>query len=78
MPEQLVRRTEGCRVGNDLAQYRRWEAAGADQILLLRGAKTKEQTLEVIRLIGEHVIPTLDTEAVCSAVASGLVRIATT
>jgi alkanesulfonate monooxygenase SsuD/methylene tetrahydromethanopterin reductase-like flavin-dependent oxidoreductase (luciferase family) len=45
-----------------LAQYRRWESAGADQILLLRGTKTKEQTLEMIRLMGEHVIPQLDTD----------------
>ena len=47
-----------------LGQYRRWEAAGADQILLLRGTKTKEQTLEMIRLMGEHVIPKLDTDPV--------------
>ena len=45
-----------------LAQYRRWEAAGADQILMLRGTKTKEQTLEMIRLMGEHVIPKIDTD----------------
>jgi alkanesulfonate monooxygenase SsuD/methylene tetrahydromethanopterin reductase-like flavin-dependent oxidoreductase (luciferase family) len=47
-----------------LTQFRRWEAAGADQILLLRGTKTREQTLEMIRLMGEHVIPKIDTDPV--------------
>ena len=45
-----------------LTQFRRWEAAGADQILVLRGTKTKEQTLDMIRLMGEHVIPKIDTD----------------
>ncbi len=47
-----------------LTQFRRWEAAGADQILLLRGTKTKQQTLDMIRLMGEHVIPKIDTDPV--------------
>ena len=44
------------------AQDRRWEAAGAHQILVLRGTKTKQQTHEMIRLMGEHVIPKIDTD----------------
>lgn len=40
------------------------EAAGADQILVLRGARTRQQTLDMIRLMGEHVIPKIDTDPV--------------
>jgi alkanesulfonate monooxygenase SsuD/methylene tetrahydromethanopterin reductase-like flavin-dependent oxidoreductase (luciferase family) len=47
-----------------LAQIRRWEAAGADQLLLLRGTKTREQTSQMIRLVGEHIIPKVDTDPV--------------
>jgi alkanesulfonate monooxygenase SsuD/methylene tetrahydromethanopterin reductase-like flavin-dependent oxidoreductase (luciferase family) len=47
-----------------LAQVKRWEATGADQFVVLRGTKTKEQCLETLRLLGEHVIPKLDTDPV--------------
>ena len=47
-----------------LAEFKRWEAVGADQFLILRGTKTKQQCLDTIRLIGEHVIPKLDTDPV--------------
>lgn len=43
-------------------QVARWEATGADQMLFLRGVKTKEQTLRMIKLMGEHVIPKFDKE----------------
>jgi alkanesulfonate monooxygenase SsuD/methylene tetrahydromethanopterin reductase-like flavin-dependent oxidoreductase (luciferase family) len=45
-----------------VAQLRRWEATGADQFLMLRGVKSKEETLRMLRLMGEHVIPEFDTE----------------
>ena len=35
-------------------------AAGIDQLVFGTGMATKEQDLETIRLIGEHVIPKLD------------------
>jgi alkanesulfonate monooxygenase SsuD/methylene tetrahydromethanopterin reductase-like flavin-dependent oxidoreductase (luciferase family) len=47
-----------------LAQCRRWEAAGADQLVFGLGTATKEQSLETIRLMGEHVIPKIDTDPV--------------
>jgi alkanesulfonate monooxygenase SsuD/methylene tetrahydromethanopterin reductase-like flavin-dependent oxidoreductase (luciferase family) len=47
-----------------IEQLKRWEATGADQFLLLRGTKTREQTLETLRLVGEHVIPKFDTDPV--------------
>ena len=47
-----------------LAQCRRWEAAGADQLVFGIGPAPLEDTLETIRLIGEHVIPKIDTDPV--------------
>jgi alkanesulfonate monooxygenase SsuD/methylene tetrahydromethanopterin reductase-like flavin-dependent oxidoreductase (luciferase family) len=47
-----------------IAQARRWEAAGADQLVFGTGTLTKEQTLETIRLFGKHVIPKIDTDPV--------------
>jgi alkanesulfonate monooxygenase SsuD/methylene tetrahydromethanopterin reductase-like flavin-dependent oxidoreductase (luciferase family) len=47
-----------------LAQCRRWEAAGADQLVFGQGMATKEQALETIRLMGEHVIPKVDPDPV--------------
>jgi alkanesulfonate monooxygenase SsuD/methylene tetrahydromethanopterin reductase-like flavin-dependent oxidoreductase (luciferase family) len=41
-------------------QCRRWEAAGADQLVVGTGIGSHEATLETIRLFGEHVIPKLD------------------
>ena len=45
-----------------LAQCQRWESAGADQLVFGVGMATHEQYLETIRLIGEHVIPKIDTD----------------
>jgi alkanesulfonate monooxygenase SsuD/methylene tetrahydromethanopterin reductase-like flavin-dependent oxidoreductase (luciferase family) len=47
-----------------LAQCRRWEASGADQLVFGVGSATLEDTLEMIRLMGEHVIPKIDTDPV--------------
>jgi alkanesulfonate monooxygenase SsuD/methylene tetrahydromethanopterin reductase-like flavin-dependent oxidoreductase (luciferase family) len=47
-----------------LEQCRRWEAAGADQLVFGTGTATLEQTKEMIRLMGEHVIPKLDKDPV--------------
>ena len=43
---------------------RDWEAAGADQLVFGLGTTTKEETLTTIRLLGEHVIPKIDTDPV--------------
>jgi alkanesulfonate monooxygenase SsuD/methylene tetrahydromethanopterin reductase-like flavin-dependent oxidoreductase (luciferase family) len=47
-----------------LAQCRRWESAGADQLVFGVGTGTREDTLRTIRLMGEHVIPKIDTDPV--------------
>jgi alkanesulfonate monooxygenase SsuD/methylene tetrahydromethanopterin reductase-like flavin-dependent oxidoreductase (luciferase family) len=47
-----------------LAQVRRWESAGADQLVFGIGTATTEQSLEMIRLFGEHIIPKVDTDPV--------------
>lgn len=47
-----------------LAQCRRWEAAGADQLVFSVGCAPVEDTLETIRLMGEYVIPKIDTDPV--------------
>ncbi|MFF9480738.1 LLM class flavin-dependent oxidoreductase [Streptomyces sp. NPDC014733] len=48
-----------------LAQCRRWEAAGADQLSFgLPIGISREDTLTSIQLIGEHVIPEIDTDPV--------------
>jgi len=47
-----------------LAQCRRWEAAGADQISFGVGTASHDQMLETIRLLGEHVIPKIDKDPV--------------
>jgi alkanesulfonate monooxygenase SsuD/methylene tetrahydromethanopterin reductase-like flavin-dependent oxidoreductase (luciferase family) len=47
-----------------LEQCRRWESAGADQLVFGLGTATKEQSLEMIRLMGEHVIPKVDKDDV--------------
>jgi alkanesulfonate monooxygenase SsuD/methylene tetrahydromethanopterin reductase-like flavin-dependent oxidoreductase (luciferase family) len=47
-----------------LAQCRRWESAGADQLVFGVGTGTREDTLQTIRLMGEHVIPKVDTDPV--------------
>ncbi|MER6470532.1 LLM class flavin-dependent oxidoreductase [Streptomyces collinus] len=48
-----------------LRQCKRWEQAGADQLSFgLPVGVPKEATLRTIRLIGEHVIPKIDTDPV--------------
>jgi alkanesulfonate monooxygenase SsuD/methylene tetrahydromethanopterin reductase-like flavin-dependent oxidoreductase (luciferase family) len=47
-----------------LEQCRRWESAGADQLVFSVGCAPVEDTLETIRLMGEHVIPKIDTDPV--------------
>jgi alkanesulfonate monooxygenase SsuD/methylene tetrahydromethanopterin reductase-like flavin-dependent oxidoreductase (luciferase family) len=47
-----------------LAQCKRWEDAGADQLVFGTGTAPQEATLEMIRLMGEHVIPKLDKDPV--------------
>lgn len=47
-----------------LEQCRRWEAAGVDQLVFGTGTLEQHETLEMIRLMGEHVIPKLDTDPV--------------
>jgi len=50
--------------GRGLANTRAWESAGADQLVFGVGMATREQDLETIRLMGEHVIPKIDTDPV--------------
>jgi alkanesulfonate monooxygenase SsuD/methylene tetrahydromethanopterin reductase-like flavin-dependent oxidoreductase (luciferase family) len=45
-----------------LEACRRWENAGADQLVFGIGPDTLEGTLETIRLLGEHVVPKIDTD----------------
>jgi len=47
-----------------LEQCRRWEAAGADQLVFGIGTAPHEATLEMIRLIGEYVIPKIDKDPI--------------
>jgi alkanesulfonate monooxygenase SsuD/methylene tetrahydromethanopterin reductase-like flavin-dependent oxidoreductase (luciferase family) len=47
-----------------LEQCKRWESSGADQLVFGIGSATKQDTLEMIRLMGEHVIPKIDTDPV--------------
>ena len=48
-----------------LRQCERWERAGADQLSFgLPVGVPKEETLQTIRLVGEHVIPKIDTDPV--------------
>jgi len=47
-----------------LEQCKRWESAGADQLVFGVGAATKKDTLDMIKLMGKHVIPKIDTDPV--------------
>ncbi|MGE0880510.1 MAG: LLM class flavin-dependent oxidoreductase [Acidimicrobiia bacterium] len=49
-----------------LKQCRRWADAGADQLVFGVGSAPHESTLEMIRLMGEYVIPKIDTDPVHS------------
>ncbi|WP_236794696.1 LLM class flavin-dependent oxidoreductase [Amycolatopsis sp. GM8] len=67
-PDDMPRVREAGRLIGDpdhaLAQARRWQAAGCDQLVFSTGWQPKEAILETIRLLGEHVIPKLDTDPV--------------
>jgi alkanesulfonate monooxygenase SsuD/methylene tetrahydromethanopterin reductase-like flavin-dependent oxidoreductase (luciferase family) len=67
-PETLpIHREMGMIVGDPdhaIAQVKRWEAAGADQLVLGTGAGTFEDTMEMIRLFGKYVIPAVDHDPV--------------
>jgi alkanesulfonate monooxygenase SsuD/methylene tetrahydromethanopterin reductase-like flavin-dependent oxidoreductase (luciferase family) len=67
-PEGLQWQIDGGLIVGDpdeaLEQCRAWEAAGADQLSFGMGSGTFEQDLETIRLLGEHVIPKIDTDPV--------------
>ncbi|MFC9356051.1 LLM class flavin-dependent oxidoreductase [Rhodococcus sp. NPDC057014] len=47
-----------------LAQVKRFEETGIDQLMIGRGANTFEGTKKMIDLVGAHVIPKLDTDPV--------------
>ena len=47
-----------------LEQCQRWASSGADQLVFGTGCATKEETLEMIELMGKHVIPKVDTDPV--------------
>jgi len=65
-PEALQWQVQGGLIVGDpdqaLDQCRAWESAGADQLVFGVGMATREQDLETIRLMGEHVIPKIDTD----------------
>ena len=65
-PEALDYMIDGGLICGDpdeaLAQCRRWESAGADQLSFGVGMSTQEECLATIRLMGEHVIPKIDTD----------------
>lgn len=67
-PEALEYSIQGGLVCGDpddaLAQCQRWADAGADQLAFGMGMVSKEEGLETLRLIGEHVIPKLDPDPV--------------
>ncbi len=47
-----------------LEQCRRWESAGTDQLVFGTGTASVDDTLEMIELMGSHVIPKIDTDPV--------------
>lgn len=49
-----------------LAQIKRWESTGIDQLMIGRGSKTLAETQKMIDLIGTHIIPALDTDPIHS------------
>jgi alkanesulfonate monooxygenase SsuD/methylene tetrahydromethanopterin reductase-like flavin-dependent oxidoreductase (luciferase family) len=69
-PEMLDWAIDGGLICGDpdhaLEQSKRWEAAGADQLVFGVGMATHEEYLTTIRLMGEHVIPKVDTDPVHS------------
>ena len=67
-PEALDYMVSGGLVCGDpdeaLKQCQAWESAGADQLVFGTGMVSREEQLETIRLLGEHVIPKLDKDPV--------------
>jgi alkanesulfonate monooxygenase SsuD/methylene tetrahydromethanopterin reductase-like flavin-dependent oxidoreductase (luciferase family) len=67
-PERIQASIAGGAIFGDpehaLAQCRRWENAGCDQLVISRVTLGKEDALNIIRLFGEHVIPKLDKDPV--------------
>jgi alkanesulfonate monooxygenase SsuD/methylene tetrahydromethanopterin reductase-like flavin-dependent oxidoreductase (luciferase family) len=67
-PEALQYQIDGGLIVGDpdeaIMQCRRWESAGADQLVFGVSMATFEQDLETIRLMGEHVIPKIDTDPI--------------
>jgi alkanesulfonate monooxygenase SsuD/methylene tetrahydromethanopterin reductase-like flavin-dependent oxidoreductase (luciferase family) len=67
-PERLDQQIAGGGICGDpehaLTQCRRWESLGLDQLCISPNNKTTKETLETIRLLGEYVIPKLDTDPV--------------
>jgi alkanesulfonate monooxygenase SsuD/methylene tetrahydromethanopterin reductase-like flavin-dependent oxidoreductase (luciferase family) len=49
-----------------LAQCKKWEAAGIDQLVFGIGPAKIEDTIRTIELLGKHVIPKIDTDPVVS------------
>lgn len=45
-----------------LEQCRRWDEVGVDQMVFGIGPASQEDTMRTIELLGEHVIPKIDTE----------------
>jgi alkanesulfonate monooxygenase SsuD/methylene tetrahydromethanopterin reductase-like flavin-dependent oxidoreductase (luciferase family) len=67
--ELVAARDSGLIMGDPdhaLEQCRRWEAAGADQLVFGTGMASPEETLEMIRLMGEYVIPKIDKDPIHS------------
>jgi alkanesulfonate monooxygenase SsuD/methylene tetrahydromethanopterin reductase-like flavin-dependent oxidoreductase (luciferase family) len=67
-PDEVpVRHEMGFIIGDPehaLRQAQRWESAGCDQLVFSTGNVPKEATLEMIRLMGQYVIPKLDKDPV--------------
>jgi alkanesulfonate monooxygenase SsuD/methylene tetrahydromethanopterin reductase-like flavin-dependent oxidoreductase (luciferase family) len=50
--------------GEALEQCQRWESAGTDQLIFGTGTATVDDTIEMIELMGQYVIPKIDTDPV--------------
>jgi len=66
--EMLPFMTQGGLICGDpdhaIEQCQRWESLGADQLVFGMGAMQHQDSLEMIRLMGEYVIPKIDTDPV--------------
>src|SRR5262245_56211455 len=67
-PEQIDARIEGGMICGDpehaLAQARRWQSSGLDQLVIAGNITRAAETLETIRLLGRYVIPQIDTDPI--------------